>query len=56
MTVIGCGAQARTHAELLTRYFPAVHTLHVYDLVPDRASMFAAWVDGGPGGGARPCR
>lgn len=46
VTLIGCGAQARTHAELLARYFPAVHTLHVHDLVPERTAAFATWVSG----------
>ncbi len=46
VTLIGCGAQARTHAELLARYFPDVRTLHVHDLLPERASAFASWVEG----------
>ncbi|MFB6907254.1 ornithine cyclodeaminase family protein [Streptomyces sp. P11-1] len=48
VTLIGCGAQARTHAELLARYFPAVRTLHVHDLLPERAAAFADWVESGP--------
>ncbi|QES47482.1 ornithine cyclodeaminase [Streptomyces venezuelae] len=43
VSLIGCGAQARTHAELLARYFPAVRALHVHDLLPERAAAFAAW-------------
>ncbi|MFF8789318.1 hypothetical protein [Streptomyces sp. NPDC015125] len=45
VTLIGCGAQARTHAELLARYFPAVGALHVHDLLPERATAFATWVE-----------
>ncbi|MFJ9107689.1 hypothetical protein [Streptomyces sp. NPDC102283] len=45
VTLIGCGAQARTHAESLARCFPAVHTLHVHDLLPERATAFTAWVE-----------
>ncbi|MCA6095627.1 ornithine cyclodeaminase family protein [Streptomyces sp. SCA3-4] len=44
VTLIGCGAQARTHAELLARYFPAVRALHVHDLLPERTAAFADWV------------
>lgn len=44
VTLIGCGAQARTHTELLARYFPAVRALHVHDVRPERAKDFADWV------------
>ncbi|MFB6888199.1 hypothetical protein ACFCX4_02655 [Kitasatospora sp. NPDC056327] len=44
VTLIGCGAQARSHAELLARYFPAVRALHVHDLLPARTAAFADWV------------
>ncbi|MFJ8692612.1 ornithine cyclodeaminase [Streptomyces roseolilacinus] len=44
VTLIGCGAQARAHAELLARYFPNVSRLHVHDSLPERATAFAAWV------------
>lgn len=46
VTLIGCGALARTHAELLARYFPAVRALHVHDVRPERAAAFADWVRG----------
>ncbi|CAL9430282.1 N-((2S)-2-amino-2-carboxyethyl)-L-glutamate dehydrogenase [Actinosynnema sp. ALI-1.44] len=40
VSFIGTGAQARVHAELLARYFPAVRDLHVFDTERSRAEAF----------------
>jgi N-[(2S)-2-amino-2-carboxyethyl]-L-glutamate dehydrogenase len=43
VSVLGCGALARAHLELVARHLPAVTTAYVYDLVPERAKALAAW-------------
>jgi ornithine cyclodeaminase/alanine dehydrogenase-like protein (mu-crystallin family) len=47
VTLLGCGALARAHVELLSRYFPAVRTVHVYDVDSARAHEFASWAEQG---------
>src|SRR3569833_3062148 len=43
VSVLGCGALARAHLELVVRYLPAVTTAYVFDLVPERAKALVAW-------------
>ena len=43
VTMLGCGALARAHLELLARYVPELRTVHVYDVDQQRATRFARW-------------
>ncbi|WP_149830545.1 ornithine cyclodeaminase family protein [Streptomyces tailanensis] len=43
VSVIGCGALARAHLELIARYFPGVSRAHVFDVDPSRAELFREW-------------
>jgi ornithine cyclodeaminase/alanine dehydrogenase-like protein (mu-crystallin family) len=43
VSVLGCGALARAHLELVVRYLPSVTTAYVFDLVPERAKALVAW-------------
>lgn len=44
LSLIGAGALARAHADLLVRAFPNVRHVHVYDIDPARADTFLEWV------------
>ena len=46
VSVLGCGALARAHLELIVRYLPAVTTAHVFDLVPERSAALVKWAAG----------
>ncbi|WP_063784291.1 hypothetical protein [Streptomyces sp. SBT349] len=43
VSIIGCGALARSHLALIARYFPDVGRAHVHDIVPERAAAFTEW-------------
>lgn len=43
VSVLGCGTLARVHLRLLARYLPELRTVHVYDVVPERAAALVAW-------------
>jgi ornithine cyclodeaminase len=43
VAVLGCGTLARMHLELFGRYLPVLRSVHLYDVVPERARALAAW-------------
>lgn len=43
VTLLGTGALARAHVDLLVRAFPGVRRIVVFDLAPERATEFADW-------------
>jgi ornithine cyclodeaminase/alanine dehydrogenase-like protein (mu-crystallin family) len=44
LTIVGCGAQGRMHAALLTRRLPGLRTVSLYDRSPEAAYQLAATI------------
>jgi N-[(2S)-2-amino-2-carboxyethyl]-L-glutamate dehydrogenase len=42
-SIIGCGALAREHLRLFTRYYPSITDAYVYDIDPGRTRALADW-------------
>jgi len=45
VSLIGCGALARAHIELITRYLPSAKNIHLYDLDPARSAELQRWTE-----------
>ena len=43
LSMLGCGTLARVHLRLLASHLAELRTVHVYDVVPERAEALAGW-------------